>query len=228
MRKLLILLLVFPLIIFSQTKDNAASLKTELDSIYKVDQNFRRFINNSSADSSLELNEFLKEQGYTLKEFRANSWPIIDKHDKLNLERIEEIIKKYGYPGKSLVGYPTNEVVWYVIQHSKKIKEYLPIIENASKNGELKFTLVAMMQDRQLMFENKEQIYGTQGSSRLIKKDTGEEEYKWFIWPIKNPEKINELRKSTGFTSTIEEYSKQLSINYKVYTLEQVKNLDFN
>ena len=34
--------------------------------------------------------------------------------------KIDKIISKYGYPGKSLVGEPEN--FFYVIQHSNKIK----------------------------------------------------------------------------------------------------------
>ena len=141
-------------------------LKKELDSIYNIDQTFREILN----DNSDKTIRFLKEQGYTLEEFQKNSWLIIIKHDKLNLKRIEKIIDKYGYPSIQLVGKPTNKAVWFVIQHSDKeiIEKYFPLIERAGKKNDIPMTLVAMMQDRLLMYQEKEQIYGTQGSGREI------------------------------------------------------------
>ena len=35
-----------------------------------------------------------------------------------NIKRVQEIIAKYGYPGKALVGTPENRAAWIVIQHS--------------------------------------------------------------------------------------------------------------
>ena len=90
-------------------------------------------------------------------------------------------------------------------------------------------TLVAMMQDRLLMYQEKEQIYGTQGSGReIINSETNKKEWFSFIWPIKNPKSINVLRKSVGFKTTIEEYAKVLDIDYKVITLKEVKNFNYS
>ena len=109
---------------------------------------------------------------------------------------------------------------------SNKIEKYFPIIKKAGLENELPMTLVAMMEDRLLMYQKKEQIYGTQASGRPIKnKITGETEYKYFIWPINNPEKVNELRKSIGFPTTVEENAKRLNIDYKVLTLKQVEEM---
>jgi len=80
-----------------------------------------------------------------------------------------------------------------------------------------------MMLDRYLMEKGEEQIYGTQGYG-FFSKDKSVD----FIWPIKNPEKVNELRKKAGFKQTVEEYAKDLYGNdfqYKIYTIEEVKKL---
>ena len=196
-------------------------LKKELDVILKKDQTLRElFENNTSIERKSEI---LKEFSIDEKYFQKKGWSIVNYQDSLNLIKVERIIKEYGYPGKSIVGEPTNKTVWFVIQHSNKIEKYLPIIKQAGELGEIKMTLVAMMEDRMLMYKGKEQIYGTQGSGRHVKNpDTGEDEFFNFIWPIKNPEKVNKLRMSVGFTSTIEEYSKKLDIEYKVYSLEEI------
>jgi hypothetical protein len=82
--------------------------------------------------------------------------------DSSNVKRVVVIIKQYGYPGKTLVGEPTNEAVFYVLQHSTVIDKYLPLIEKAVKEKQLPFHLYAMMKDRSLMYNKKEQIWGTQ------------------------------------------------------------------
>ncbi|MEJ7662726.1 MAG: DUF6624 domain-containing protein [Hymenobacter sp.] len=106
--------------------------------------------------------------------------------DSSNLRRVRAIIKRYGYPGKTLVGTPTNEAAFYVIQHSSRIPEYLPLIEQAAEQGELPFRLYAMMLDRQLMNAGQPQVYGTQGRSFPDAHP--------FIWPIADPAHVNERR----------------------------------
>ncbi|HUZ60365.1 MAG TPA: hypothetical protein VMU83_16455 [Hanamia sp.] len=51
--------------------------------------------------------------------------------------------------------------------NARKIKEYFPLIEKAVKRGELSlpYTFVAKMQDRLLMVNDGEQIYGTQATA---------------------------------------------------------------
>ena len=46
------------------------------------------------------------------------------------------------------------------------------------------------------------------------------------IWPIENPETVNERRVAVGFDQTIEEYAKLLfgeDFEYKVLTIDDVK-----
>src|SRR5690606_17643735 len=140
--------------------------------------------------------------------------------DSTNLAEVEKIISEYGYPGVELVGKPANETVFYVIQHSDKIEQYLPLIRNAAKNGDVSMISLAKMEDRHLMHRGKEQIYGTQ--IRGQKNKNGE--WVHFVWPIKNPDSINIVRNSIGLGS-IEDYAKQFDIEYKVLTLEEINEL---
>ena len=218
-----IILLLFFFFSQAQTKINH-NLKTELDLILKSDQILREYIDSETTEN--RKTEILKETGYSKEGFLGNIWGIINKQDSINLIKVERIIAEYGYPGKTLVGEPTNEAVWYVIQHTGKIAQYFPLIEKAGVNNEIDFTKVAMMRDRLLTSQGKEQIYGTQGAGRrIINKETGKEQYFRYILPIKNPEMVNELRKNAGFTSTVEENAKRLGIEYKVYTLDEINNL---
>lgn len=195
-------------------------LKQKLDAILYTDQTLRELFDNSISEE--RKNEILTEFGYTQDDFKKRFFGIVADNDSPNIEEIKDIISKYGYPGKTLVGEPTNEAAWYVIQHSNKIEQYYPLIEKAGKEGELPKRLVAMMQDRLLMNQERPQIYGTQVAGRSI----GESD-KWFqfVWPIENPESVNQRRKEVGFDLTVEENSKRLGINYKIYTLKQIDSI---
>jgi len=197
-------------------------LKAQLDSIHYKDQALRE-IDQPGTTKEQKL-RVLSEFGYTENEFDKEPWKIFSYQDSLNLIKVKEIIEKYGYPGKTLVGDTTNKTAWLVIQHSKEIEKYFPLIKKAGERNELPMDCVAMMEDRMLMDRGVEQIYGSQGNGKIKKnKETGEYEWVMFIWPIKEPEKVNERRKAIGFKTTIEEYSKILGIEYKIISLEEAK-----
>ncbi len=199
-------------------------LKIRLDSIMLKDQSMRELLDNRITEDRKK--EILNILGLDEDEFYDNARGNIYSQDLKNIEEIRQIISEYGYPGKKLVGEPTNKAAWYVIQHSEYIEEYFPSIEKAGKENDLPLRLVAMMEDRLLMQKGLEQKYGTQAKGQKINNpETGEEEWSYFIWPIKNPENVNELRKTVGFNNTIEEYSKNMNIDYKIYTLKEANDL---
>ncbi len=170
-------------------------LKVKLDSIMKLDQAGR-----DRGDISWEEQKVI---------------------DSTNTLFIEDVFNEYGYPGRSLVGEEASIAAWLVIQHSDKIGKYLPLIREAGEKGELDFSSVAMMEDRYLMQQGLEQVYGTQG--RTINLAGGSLS---FIWPIKNVDSVNIRRKDAGFKETVEEYSERLlGEKFKKYTLSEVKEL---
>jgi hypothetical protein len=191
-------------------------LKHELDSIYEVDQRYRTMmfdprINRNQDSLATKLGVKKAELGNTLFQRMMQT-------DYTNLVRVQAIIKQYGYPGTSLVGAPTNEAAWYVIQHAPTlIPQYLPMMKAAAEKGELPFDRYATMLDRQLMFEGKEQVYGTQ-----VRTYNGQPP---FVWPIQNPAQVNERRKQAGFKTTVEQNTAQLGASYRVVTLEEVAKM---
>jgi hypothetical protein len=201
------------------------NLKKELDGIYKSDQILREYIDSETTES--RKLQILNETGYSKDDFaNGNVYKILNARDSINLVRIEGIIAKYGYPGKTLVGEPTNEAAWYVIQHSKKIADYFQIIQEAGSSNEIPFVKVAMMQDRLLMQQGKEQLYGTQVSGNyIINATTGKKEFWYCVWPILNPNGVNEMRNDAGFSTTVEEYAKSFGLIYKSYSLEEFKKI---
>lgn len=199
----------------AQTKPNPR-LKQELDSIYAVDQLYRAML----FDPRLKRNPDSLAAVLGVPKAGLNDAIMrqMMQTDATNLVRVQAILKQYGYPGKSLVGAPTNEAAWYVIQHAPAlIPQYLPMMKVAAEKGELPFDRYATMLDRQLMFDGKEQLYGTQARNY-----NGQS---YFIWPIQNPAQVNQRRKQAGFKTTVEENAARLGASYKVLTLEDAAKM---
>lgn len=146
-------------------------------------------------------------------------------HNSINIQKVEAIIERYGYPGKVLVGEPTNMVAFYVIQHSSKINKYLLLFKNAAKNNDLPFPSYAMMLDRYLMEKGEEQVYGSQLMGIPKKKNIPITplNQKFVVWTIKDHKNVNKRRKEAGFKDTIEVYCSNFKIKYKHYTIKQIQ-----
>jgi len=223
MRKMFLLLFTLSTFLMKAQQKVNEVLKKELDEIMKVDQGYRMLFD--SEITTEKKDKLLKDLNIDKGEFEKKNWQLVAERDSLNIQKIENIISKYGYPGKTLVGEPTNQAAWYVIQHSTKIEKYLPLIKEAGENKEIPFTWVAMMEDRYLMNENKEQIYGTQGKGEMTKDKDGKQVFINFVWPVKDLKNVNKRRKEAGFDSTIEENAQRMfgkDFKYEPYTLQQV------
>lgn len=209
---------------FAQSKINI-KLKAQLDTILQRDQGIREFYDTETTDKRKdELAVILGYPKDTLMKY--NMLFFTAKIDPANIAKVEPIIAQYGYPGKSLVGEPTNEAVFYVIQHSGKIPKYFPLIEEAAKKGELPFTDYALMLDRKLCNEGKKQIYGSQIlTERITNPETGKKEMFSYVRPIKDAANVNKRRKEAGFKLTVEENAKRLDCVYKPYTYQQIEQI---
>lgn len=208
---------------YAQTTINH-ELKYQLDSIADLDQKLRFEIEdfitrlNKLSISISDSNDIRLRKDYmdSINNLFTRQMII----DSANLTHIEQIIKKYGYPGKSIVGTPTNEVAWYIIQHSDKIDTYLSLIKKAGRKNETPQYLVAKMIDRNRMQNGKTQIYGTQIQSS----STNDGIITSFVWPIRNPKNVNKRRLKVGFELSVEENTKEmLGIEYVVLKLRDIK-----
>lgn len=217
MKQLLSVCLISLLALPSAAQTNLnARLKHELDSLYEVDQRYRAMLFdpriNRNPDSLATI------LGVEKPALNAAIMGQMHRTDVTNLGRVQAILKQYGYPGKSLVGTPTNEAAWYVIEHEPAlIPQYLPMIKLAAEKGELPFFRYATMLDRQLMYEGNEQLYGTQARNY-----NGQPP---FIWPIQNPAQVNQRRKQAGFKTTIEENAASMGVTYKALTLADIAKM---
>jgi hypothetical protein len=130
--------------------------------------------------------------------------------DKKNLRRLNEIIKQHGWPGKSLVGERASHAAFLILQHAdlSHQQRYLPVLKEAASKGEARPSDVAMLEDRVLVGEGKEQIYGTQ---LHFGPETGG---RWELYPILDEEKVDERRAAVGLPP-LAEYLKAFGVEYR-------------
>ncbi|QJD97721.1 hypothetical protein HH214_18490 [Mucilaginibacter robiniae] len=217
MKHLIIAVLCFTTMFAQAQKHFNPALKKQLDSVMLLDQKYRDTLTWLMTPDKVAA---------TTKSLRMSASQAINHYSKLqkdidstNTLFVEAIFKRYGYPGKSLVGDSTSEAAWYVIQHSKKIDDYIPVIKKAAETHELTFRLYAMMLDRYLMSKNQEQVYGSQMTMRTLKATKKRE---WIVWPIKDLKNVNALRKKAGFKDTVEENAANLDVKYRVIKLDEI------
>ena len=86
--------------------------------------------------------------------------------DERNRERLKEIIAKYGFPTKKMVGKDAMNGVFFMIQHADGEnawqKSQLTNIANAVKKGDLDNQSYAYLYDRIKINSGEKQLYGTQ------------------------------------------------------------------
>ncbi len=200
-------------------------LKHELDSIYAIDQHWRALLFDPRIAGRPD--SLAAALGVPRDKLGSYIGRRMMQTDSANLGRLRVILEQYGYPGKSLVGEPTNEAAWYVIQHSDDIDRYLPLIKKAAAKGELPGYLYGQMLDRQLMRMGKEQLYGTQALGyNVTNPATGRREPQPpFVWPIRDAARVNARRRQAGFNNTVEQNADGLGIQYRVVTLEDVAKM---
>lgn len=203
-------------IVNGQTGLNKA-LKRQMDSVVLLDQKYREALTLLSDPSKSD--QIAKKLSLTVQQANNYYWKLQNSLDSANIIFVESVFKKYGYPGKTLVGPSTNEAAWNIVQHSQKIDIYLPIIKEAADKKELPYHLYGMMLDRHLLMEGKEQVYGSQVICRFIKGRGNE----CFVWPIENAESVNERRKKAGFDLTVEQNATRLGVTYRVIKISEVK-----
>lgn len=135
-------------------------------------------------------------------------WTLQNETDSLNQLRIEEVIQKYGYPGKSLVGPGQASVAFLVIQHSNQEmqEKYLPLLKQAANDGEVRWSSVALLIDRVLLGRGDKQIYGSQIHTD---QETGE----FFFGEIEQPYQIDSIRATVGL-GPLQDYADHWEFKY--------------
>jgi len=179
---LLILIVSFSLQLVAQTKIDTTAIINELAVIHDRDQKTR------TSGDSIQFIQYI---------------------DSCNLVRVESLIEKYGWLGKSFVGPRGNSTVFLVIQHADLAtqEKYFPLMQKSVDEGESRPAELALLQDRILMRQGKKQIYGSQ----VVLNNTGGQEF----YPIEDEKNVNVRRKKVGL-QPLEEYAKYFDIDYKL------------
>jgi hypothetical protein len=172
-------------------------LKDELENIRIKDQALRMllgcvsqtFSNNANAE---EYNKY----------FRS----LINQEDNKNQERVIQIIDEHGWLGTTQVGFLANNALFLVIQHaSVEIQEkYFSLLKESAEQGESRLADMALMDDRIRMYRKQKQLYGSQ---------TTYVNGKHYVWPIEDPQNVDERRKSVQLPP-LADYLKLAGLGY--------------
>lgn len=182
------------------------SLRIILEVAHDTDQTIREKLSTAEGNDSLFMS-YLGEMSVV---------------DRKNRKKVLPILEKYGWLQISKVGEKASDGLFYVLQHTVDLdlfRKYLPVIKKLSVKNEAKLWHAALIEDRLLMYENKKQIYGSQSVTRKNKYN-GE----YFIWPIRDPDKVNSLREKAGLPLTVEENAERLNAIYDPN--EEIPNKD--
>lgn len=109
--------------------------------------------------------------------------------DSVNRIKAIHIIEKCGIPKKQNVGLKALLGVYVAVQHAPReiLAHYYPLFYLAAQQGDIPLATLATMQDRLLVQNGYDQVYGTQRAS------IGD-------YPIQNPENVNERREKVGLS----------------------------
>ena len=116
---------------------------------------------------------------------------IIITNDSINILKVTHILDTQGWVGKDKIGHAT-DALWLVIQHANidVQKKYLPMLQQAAQQNDVKPEFVAMLEDRINLREGKPQRYGSQ----FYKGKDG----KMHFSTLEDPSKVNMWRKQVG------------------------------
>ncbi len=83
-----------------------------------------------------------------------------------NAVRLQQIIEKHGWPGRTIIGKEAAYAAWIILQHSIGkpgfMRRGFRLIQIAAAEGEIDPKLSAMLEDRTCVFEGRPQKFGTQ------------------------------------------------------------------
>ena len=189
----------------SQTVNNQRdidSIRTILIKAFRADQYYRYLLD------SLE-----KIHGWDSPEIQK-TYAVMYKVDSINLKVVDEIIRNYGWPGKSLVGEQASNGAFLVLQHSgnaNTMEKYQPLLKEATESGELDKSLYAIYIDRIMMYKNEKQIYGSQIIFNKTKKVME-------LYPVKDEANVDQRRAEAGL-EPLREYLNNMGVPFDADTV---------
>lgn len=93
------------------------------------------------------------------------AWARVERVDRANLARVKQMIRQHGWPTGADIGDQGMEDLWMLAQHAPQdfIAQALPHLRAAADRGEIPWSTMALMIDRDLVGRHQPQVYGSQG-----------------------------------------------------------------
>jgi hypothetical protein len=153
-----------------------------------------KYYNSLNLDLRREMLEmYNKDQTVRIENKSHKEMNFIDESNRVKLN---EIFKKHGFPKKDMIGsnnaydVPDDGTIHlniFIMHQPDSVRaKYLPVFLNAVKKGFCEPQVYATIYDRDLILKGENQLYGTYKSADGA------------TYPLKNPKKIDSLRKSIG------------------------------
>jgi hypothetical protein len=164
-------------------------LALELLSMARADRNVR--------SAAIEAGE--PKAGDTPTEDQLELTREMERIDRRNTARLKEIVEDGGWPGRSRVGTWGSDAAWLLVQHATHdlaFQERALELMKAMARSEVDQGDVAMLADRILVQQGKEQIYGSQFTCRKGRQTLST--------PLRYPDRVDELRRSVGLSTFAE------------------------
>jgi len=169
-------------------------------------------------DDELIKGEILQmyEADQAMRERAINNDGVIESDEDINLDRIntqkmKEIIERSGWPSISRFGKDTAKRAWLLVQHADHDIDFqeccLGLMKSLSVE-EVDVTDIAYLEDRIRVNRGRPQLYGTQ----FYEKNKGDPS-SYGPRQIEDLDRVDERRKSVGLES-LEEYKQRLLKKY--------------
>ncbi|HEY0657829.1 MAG TPA: DUF6624 domain-containing protein [Pyrinomonadaceae bacterium] len=159
-----------------------------------------------NAELKQQLLEMVEEDGRVRAELAATGElfqgyaPKMAEVHRRNAEKLEAMIERYDWLGKSLVGEDGANAAWLILQHAigqpELQRRCLPLLQEAVERGEAEPAHAAHLEDRIRFFERRPQRYGTHFD--------WDENGQMSPYLLEDPERVDEYRQSVGLSSLAE------------------------
>ena len=186
------------------SEQNPIDLIAVLDTIWRTEQ-----------EPITLRDSLMKIYGVESKEAQEQQ-EIYEKNHIPNEEKVKNILDKYGWPTKEMIGEEGNWIICNVIQHSdNEIRlKYLPMMRKAVKEKKLEPRFLVRAEDRIATERGDLQIYGGQMKYYPVTKSFN-------VWPVYDPVNIDKRRAEIGLDPIAEFLKNRFDFEWNLE--EQIK-----
>lgn len=135
------------------------------------------------------------------------AWEAVGRVDRANLARLKQMIRQHGWPTAADIGDGGMGDLWLLAQHSPQdfLAQALPHLKAAAERGEIGWSTMALMIDRDLTHRGQPQIYGSQG--RIV-------DGRFVLDPVQDEAHLDERRAGIGM-GPIADYKRLIEKDYQ-------------